>query len=100
MAINPAWTDADTVAFKSLALEYAETAIALKAKGDAILRILNDNDLTFEALGDDATVGGPVLKQAIWDVLGFDAQLGRLWSNQQLDSLGFWGGVLGRIVKV
>ncbi len=100
MAINPAWTNADTVALKTRALGYAQRAIALKEEGEDILRIINDNELTYEALGDDATVGGPVPKQAIWDVLGFDAQLGLLWSNEPLTSIGFWGGVLGRIVKV
>jgi len=100
MAINASWTDADTVALKSKALDYAQRAMALKEEGEEILRIINDNEITFEALGDDATVGGPVPKQAIWDVIGFDEQLYLLWSNQQLNSLGFWGGVLGRVVKV
>lgn len=85
---------------ESKALDYAQRALALKEEGEEILRIINDNDITFESLGDDAEVGGPVPKQAIWDALGFDAQLGLLWTNQQLNSLGYWGGVLGRIVKV
>lgn len=105
MTINPAWTNADTVALKSKALDLARQARNLKAQLDDLYVIMNDNEILFGDLNDEdestpPNLIGPVPKQAIWDALGFDAQLGLLWTNQQLNSLGYWGGVLGRIVKV
>lgn len=100
MAINPAWTDADTVALKSKALDLARQARNLKAQIDDLERIMNDNSILFDDLGDDAEVGGPVPKQAIWDMLGFRTQYNKLLNNESISGQGFLGGVLGRIVKV
>lgn len=105
MAINPAWTDADTVALKSKALDLARQARNLKAQLDDLDRIMNDNEILFDDLNDDdggepPNLLGPAPKQAIWDVLGFRTQYNKLLNNESISGQGFLGGVLGRIVKV
>lgn len=105
MAINPAWTDADTVALKSKARDLARQARNLRADLDDVARVMNDNSILFEDLNDDdggdpPTLLGPVPKQAIWDMLGFREQYNKLLNNEAISGQGFLGGVIGRIVKV
>lgn len=105
MAINPAWTNADTVALKSKALDLARQARNLQIQLDDLFRVTNDNSILFDDLADDdggdpPAALGPVPKQAIWDMLGFRGQYNKLLNNEDISGQGLLGGVLGRIVKV
>ena len=105
MTINPAWTNADTVALKSKALDLARQARNLKAQLDDLYVIMNDNEILFGDLNDEdestpPNLIGPVPKQAIWDMLGFRTQYNKLLNNENISGQGFLGGVRGRIVKV
>lgn len=105
MAINPAWTDADTGALKSKALDIAQQIVTMRAHIDDLRRIVTDNEVTIGEIndtdgGDPPSPIGPVPKQAIWDVMSFGDQLDLLCSNAVLTDVGWWGPKIGKIVKV
>ena len=101
MAINPAWTNADTVGLKTKVLGVSEIALRMQEEMDAIERIVARNAITSEELTGDLDEGGPVPKSAIWEILTFREQYAILLGNgTTITSPSFRDGVMGRMTKV
>lgn len=101
MTINPAWTNADTVALKSKVLAVSEMGLKMQEEMDAIERIVARNAITSEELTGPLDEGGPVPKSAIWEILTFRDQYAILLGNgTTITAPSFWDGVMGRMTKV